>query len=166
MSDSLDLPGSIESPTGLLPDLICTCKISGRASAWVHVTGTLNHGTASRLERTLRRLDVRLGMIVLDLRGLTFIDLAGVRVIVDASIEAWLGDRRLLLVRGPSHVDRVFADAEVSVVVEIGDLHSPEPRSNGRLFGFDGLARLDCCEAAGVAYADELERTFEAGEFE
>ena len=67
-------------------------------------------------------------MIVLDLRGLTFIDLAGVRVIVDASIEAWLGDRRLLLVRGPSHVDRVFADAEVSDVVEIGDLHSPAAR--------------------------------------
>jgi anti-anti-sigma factor len=144
--DSLDLPGSIESRSVLLPDLVCTCRISGRDSVWVHVSGTLNRGTASCLEHTLRRLDLRLGMIVLDLRGLTFIDLAGVRVIVDASIEAWLGDRRLLLVRGPSHVDRVFVDAEVSDVVEIGDLHSPQgrpaaPSVRGRgPAGMDGAA--------------------------
>jgi anti-anti-sigma regulatory factor len=74
----------------------------------------------------LGRSDLRLGMVVLDLRGLTLIDLAGVRVIADASIEAWLGDRRLLLVRGPSQVDRVFAAADVADVVEIGDLHSPD----------------------------------------
>jgi anti-anti-sigma factor len=66
-------------------------------------------------------------MVVLDLRELMFIDLSGVRVIVDASIEAWLANRRLLLVRGPSQVDRVFELAGVSDVVEIGDLHPPEP---------------------------------------
>jgi len=29
-------------------------------------------------------------------------------------------------VRGPSHVDSVFASADVADVVEIGDLHPPE----------------------------------------
>ncbi|MGZ4247483.1 MAG: STAS domain-containing protein [Solirubrobacteraceae bacterium] len=89
------------------------------------MAGKLDYATASLLEWTLGRFDLRLGMVVVDLRGLTWIDLAGVRVIVDASIEAWLDDRRLLLVRGPSHVDRVFASADVSDVVEIGDLHPP-----------------------------------------
>jgi anti-anti-sigma factor len=130
LSDSLDLPGSIESPIGSLPDLVCTCRVSGRDSVWVHVTGKLDRGSASLLEQTLGRFDHRLGMVVLDLRRLTLIDLAGVRVIVDASIEAWLGDRRLLLVRGPSHVDRVFALADVSDVVEIGDLHPPADSVN------------------------------------
>lgn len=127
MPNSLDLPAATGSPTSLLPDLVCTCTVRGRDSVGVHVTGTLDRGAASLLEQTLRRSDLRRGMIVLDLRGLTVIDLAGVRVIMDASIEAWLGDRRLLLVRGPSHVDRVFAVADVADVVEIGDLHPPEP---------------------------------------
>jgi anti-anti-sigma factor len=128
VSDGVDLPGSIESPS----DLVCTSRVSGRNSAWVHVTGKLDRGTASLLEHTLRRSDLRLGMVVLDLRGLTLIDLAGVRVIADASIDAWLGDRRLLLVRGPSHVDRVFASADVSDVVEIGDLHPPADSVNAQ----------------------------------
>jgi anti-anti-sigma regulatory factor len=70
-------------------------------------------------------------MVVLDLRELTSIDASGVEVIVDASIEAWRGDRRVLLVRGPSQVDHVFALAEVSDVVEIGDLYPPEPPVQG-----------------------------------
>jgi anti-anti-sigma factor len=105
---------------------VCTSRASGRNSVWVRVTGKLDSGSASLLEQTLGRSDLRLSMVVLDLRGLTLIDVAGVRVIVDASIDAWLGDRRLLLVRGPSHVDSVFASADVADVVEIGDLHPPE----------------------------------------
>jgi anti-anti-sigma factor len=126
LSHSLDLPGSIESHRGSLPHLVCASRAGGRNSVWVRLTGQLDRGTAPLLKQTLGRSDLRLGMVVLDLRGLTLIDLAGVRVIADASIEAWLGDRRLLLVRGPSQVDRVFAAADVADVVEIGDLHSPD----------------------------------------
>jgi anti-anti-sigma factor len=126
VSNNLDVPvpgRSIRS----LPDLVCTCTVSGQRSAWVHVTGRLDHDTASLLERTLRCADFRLRKVVLDLRELAFIDRAGVGVIVEASIAAWLADRRLLVVRGPSQIDRVFARADVSDVVEIGDLHPSEP---------------------------------------
>jgi anti-anti-sigma regulatory factor len=74
----------------------------------------------------LRRAD-RLGKVVLDLRELTFIDRAGVGIIAGASIEAWLGDRRLLEVRGRRRSIRFSRGPEVSDVVEIGDLHPLEP---------------------------------------
>jgi anti-sigma B factor antagonist len=93
----------------------------------VRVTGELDIATAPLLEQTLRRADLRARLIVLDLRELTFMDLSGVHVIVQASIRAWRGDRRLLVVRGPSQVDRVFALAGVTDVVEIGDLDPCEP---------------------------------------
>lgn len=66
--------------------------VSGPRSVWVQVTGRLDRDTASLLEQTLQRGELRLGKVVLDLRELTFMDRAGVQVIVDASIEAWRGD--------------------------------------------------------------------------
>lgn len=127
MPDILDLQGSAKSLTGLLPDLVCNCRISGQRSLWVRLTGTLDRRTSLLLEHTLRRAEHRQRLVVLDLRELSVIDLAGVQVIVDASIEAWLADRRLLVVRGRAKIDRVFARANVSDVVEIGDLQPLEP---------------------------------------
>jgi anti-anti-sigma factor len=127
VSDNLDPSGSFRSRTRSLPDLVCTCRVTGHRSVWVHVTGRLDRDTASLLEQTLRRAELRLGKVVLDLRELAFIDRAGVQVIVEASIAAWLANRRLLVVRGRSQIDRVFARADVSDVVEIGDLHPSEP---------------------------------------
>jgi anti-anti-sigma regulatory factor len=98
------------------------------------MTGNLDGGAASLLEQTLRREELRVSMVVLDLRELMFIDLRRVRLIVYASIEAWLADCRLLLVRGPSQVDRVFELAAVSDVVEIAICTGPSrpsPRSCG-----------------------------------
>jgi anti-sigma B factor antagonist len=64
---------------------------------------------------------------VLDLRDLTFIDSSGMRVIVDASLRARRAERELILVRGPSHVDRVFRLIENSNGLEIRDLDPLEP---------------------------------------
>lgn len=127
VSDDVGPPGSARSSADLLPNLVCTCTISGQRSVWVQVTGALDRGTASLLDQTLRRAEHRLATVVLDLRQLSSIDLAGVQMIEDASIDAWLADRRLLVVRGRSQIDRVFARADVSDVIEIGDLHPPEP---------------------------------------
>ena len=54
-------------------------------------------------------------------------DSSGVKAIVDASIRARRDGRRLLLLRGPPNVDRVFALTGTSDKVEIGDLAWGEP---------------------------------------
>lgn len=65
--------------------------------------------------------------MVLDLRELTFIDSSGVHVILQASLLANAVGRRLVLVRGSSHVDRVLSLTEASDSLEIVDLHPVEP---------------------------------------
>ena len=98
----------------------CSCTAGALDAAWVHVSGALDIATAPRLEQTLRATTARL--VVLDLRDLVFMDCAGVHVIVDASNRARRLGRRLLLVRGPANVDRVFALTGHGHDVEIGDL--------------------------------------------
>jgi len=65
--------------------------------------------------------------VVLDLRQLTFMDPSSVQVIVDASVRAQRVKRRLILVRGPSQVDRVFTLTGAAKLLEIGDLDPVEP---------------------------------------
>ena len=64
-------------------------------------------------------------LVLLDLRGLTFMDSAGVHTIVNASIDARQRGRRLVLLRGSPNVDRVFTLTGCSAAVEIGDLDHP-----------------------------------------
>jgi anti-anti-sigma factor len=86
----------------------------------------LDLATAPSLEQTLRRAERRARLVVLDLRELTFMDSAGVHVIVNASVRARQARRRLVLVRGPSQVDRVITLAGAADVLEIGDLDTVE----------------------------------------
>jgi anti-sigma B factor antagonist len=50
-------------------------------------------------------------VLVIDLRGLEFMDSSGIRAVVEADIRAKSDGRRLLLVRGPDPVHRVFTIA-------------------------------------------------------
>ena len=79
------------------------------------------------LRTKLREAEARSRLVVLDLRALAFIDAAGVHAIVEAGIRARQADRRLLLLRGPANVDRVFYLTGSTDAVEIGDLPPLEP---------------------------------------
>ena len=70
------------------PAFVCTCRDAGRDAVWVRAEGELDIATAPRIERTLRRAELRARLVVLDLRQLTFIDCSGVHRIVDAAIRA------------------------------------------------------------------------------
>ena len=59
---------------------------------------------------------------MLDLRELAFMDSAGVHTIVDASSRARRAGRRLLVLRGPANVDRLFALTGSVDQVEVSDL--------------------------------------------
>lgn len=80
-----------------------------RGVARVAFRGELDISGAPKAERLLRRVERKKpGVLVLDLRGLTFMDSTGLRVVVGADARARREGRRLLIVRGPESVHRVF----------------------------------------------------------
>jgi anti-anti-sigma factor len=106
----------------------CSRTEGALEAAWVHVGGMLDIATAPRLVETLRESQSDARLVVLDLRELVFMDSAGVHAIVDASSRARRVGRRLLVLRGPANVDRLFALTGNADHVEVGDLGSLDPR--------------------------------------
>jgi anti-sigma B factor antagonist len=128
MPSSLVFSESIVDPIGAeLPGFRCTLRESGRDAAWVRITSELDITTAPQLKETLREAQLRARRVVLDLRELTFMDCAGIHVILDASDHARQAEGQLVLVRGPSHVDRLFTLTGTSDALEIVDLDPVEP---------------------------------------
>jgi anti-sigma B factor antagonist len=73
------------------------------------VEGELDLATAERLERELTRVEATdVLSIILDLSGLTFIDSTGVRLLLFAHARSRADSDRLVLLRGPAAVQRVF----------------------------------------------------------
>jgi anti-sigma B factor antagonist len=128
MSVTLVRPDSIASEVGALsPTFVCSCRDGGRDAAWVHVAGELDLVTTPQLERTLGNPGSRGRLVVLDLRELSFIDSSGVHAIVNASSRVRRAGRRLVLLRGPPCVDRLFTLTGSSDKLEIYDLDPGEP---------------------------------------
>jgi anti-anti-sigma factor len=74
-------------------------------------------GGSARKER--RKVEI----LVLDLRELTFLDSTGLRLITSAAGRASLGGWRLVLVRGPEPVQRVFRITRLDGELEF--VHDP-----------------------------------------
>jgi anti-anti-sigma factor len=104
------------------PSFRCTRSEGPLEATWVHVVGALDIATTPRLAETLRESQSDAQLVVLDLRELEFTDSAGVHAIVDASSHARQVGRRLLLLRGPANVQRVFALTGNADQVEVSDL--------------------------------------------
>lgn len=89
--------------------------------------GELDLATAPDLERALRFVERRRPeVVVVDLRGLTFMDLSGVRVLLDAQRRASEHGYCVAIVRGRSAVHRIveLAGAE-PILTWIDDPGSP-----------------------------------------
>jgi anti-sigma B factor antagonist len=87
--------------------------------------GELDIATTPQLERTLSQTQARL--VVLDLGELAFIDSCGIHAIIDAGTRARRAGRRLVLVRVPASVERMFTLTGSSGQVEIGDVEPVAP---------------------------------------
>ena len=119
MPRPLVTPDSIAGRANALPPpFACFWTSGGLNAAWVQVAGELDIETSPQLEQTLREPSSQL--VVLDLRELAFMDSSGVHTIVNASARARQLGRRLVLLRGPPRVDRVFALTGSSADVENG----------------------------------------------
>jgi anti-anti-sigma factor len=128
MSQPLILaPLSVHRAVGAVTRFSCTLRESGLDAAWVRAAGELDIAAAPQLEQTLREAEARARGVVLDLRELTFMDSSGVHVIVDASTRARAAGNRLVVVRGPSQVDRLLGLSKAADVLEIVDLDPAQP---------------------------------------
>jgi anti-sigma B factor antagonist len=127
MSEPEYLPEYNNAAVGTLAAPFVCAVSDGMDAAWVHLAGELDVATAPELRTKLREAELRARLVILDLRELAFMDAAGVHAIVEASIRARQANRRLLLLRGPANVDRVFSLTGSTDAVEIGDLEPLEP---------------------------------------
>jgi anti-sigma B factor antagonist len=75
----------------------------------VALSGELDISSAPRAEEEIDRVEAdHPAVLVLDLRGLAFMDSTGLRLIVSADARARDQGRRLAVVRGPEAVQRIF----------------------------------------------------------
>ena len=98
-----------------MPKLSVDTTRNGKA-AIVRPVGELDLSGATVLEAELDRLaeDPEVGSVVLDMRGLEFMDSRGLRLVVVADMRAREAGRRFCLVRGDETVHRVFEITRMS----------------------------------------------------
>lgn len=118
-------PTTASSPPTSSP-FLCLCE-AGSCAAWVHVAGELDLVTSPELDEVLKGAQRSARLVVLDLRALTFMDSSAVHVILHAAGRGRQTGGRLMLVRGPSQVDRLLTLTGASDKVSIFDLDAAEP---------------------------------------
>jgi len=86
------------------------------------LTGELDLSTIEKVEAELTRVeDDGHRLIVLDLSGLTFLDSTGLRTIVTADQRARRSGRRVVILKGPATVHRVFTITRLDERLEMVD---------------------------------------------
>ncbi len=112
---------------GLPSGFSCNWTDGGGGTAWVQPEGELDIVTAPHLDEALRAAQAAAERVVLDLRGVRFLDSSAVHPIIQASARAVLAEGRLTVIQGPPSVKRVFELTKVDEVVDIVDLPGAMP---------------------------------------
>ena len=100
-------PGNRDS-TELRPERF-RCEVThGHSSALVALHGELDLATVDEVDDTLRTLATTKRRVILDLRGLRFLDSSGLRLIVEIDALVRRDGCNFTLVRGPDTVQRLF----------------------------------------------------------
>jgi len=88
----------------------------------IELRGELDLSTTEKVERELTRVEAQApSVLVLDLSGLKFLDSTGLRLVVGADQRARAADRRLVVVKGPAAVHRVFSITKLDERLEMVD---------------------------------------------
>jgi anti-sigma B factor antagonist len=102
---------------------ITTEELEGQTR--VALTGELDIASAPQFEEGLARVEGDTpGVLVLDLRGVEFIDSTGLRAVIAADERARSAGRRFVIVRGTAAVERVFSVTQLDQRLDI--VESPE----------------------------------------
>jgi anti-anti-sigma factor len=88
----------------------------------VSLKGELDLSSVGKVEEELKRVEADgPSLLVLDLSQLTFLDSTGLRAVVTADERARGDGRRLVVVRGPDAVQRVFSITRLEERLEMVD---------------------------------------------
>jgi anti-sigma B factor antagonist len=88
----------------------------------ISLKGELDLSSVGKVQEELRRVEAEApALLVLDLSNLTFLDSTGLRAVVTADERARENGRRLVVVRGPDAVQRVFAITRLEERLEMVD---------------------------------------------
>jgi anti-sigma B factor antagonist len=86
------------------------------------LVGELDLSSVAKVQEELRRIEADApATLVVDLSKLSFLDSTGLRCIVTADERAREAGRRIVIVRGPDAVQRVFAITRLEERLEIVD---------------------------------------------
>jgi len=95
-------------PSAVSPDFLCDVQ-PDRDRVFVRVAGELDLNAVPHVAATVDDLlAAGFGRVVIDLRGLSFMDSAGVHMLISAHRAAERRGSTIALVRGPRAVHRVF----------------------------------------------------------
>jgi anti-anti-sigma factor len=104
-----------------MPLLELTVEREGGATR-LALEGELDISSAARVEREIASLeDQEPAALILDLRALEFMDSTGLRIVVSANARAEEAGRRLVVVRGPEAVQRIFHITRLDERLEMVD---------------------------------------------
>ena len=88
----------------------------------IALRGELDLSSAAKLQEELRRVEAASPpVLVLDLSKLVFLDSTGLRCLVTADERARADGRRVVIVRGPDPVQRVFSITRLEERLEMVD---------------------------------------------
>ncbi len=88
----------------------------------IALTGELDLSTVERVQRELERVEATdATSIVVDLSGVTFMDSTGARLVMCAAARSRADGQRLVLLRGPRPVQRVFELCGVDRLLPFAD---------------------------------------------
>ena len=99
-------------------DFDLTVALDEHGACRMTLRGELDLATAGRLEQALAEAG---DAVLLDLRGLTFMDSTGVRLLVQAHLRSTADSERLTLLRGQAAVQRVLQLSGVDVLLPFAD---------------------------------------------
>lgn len=91
----------------------------GDGVAHLSVEGELDIADESRFVASLHRCQVEAALVVVDLRELAFLSCGGLRALLSASRRARATGGRLVLVRGPATIQRLFDVVGVDLQLEL-----------------------------------------------
>ena len=93
----------------------------------VALTGELDLAEVGRMSRRMAKLEQESpAELYMDLRKLTFLDSSGLQALVDAEARGRAVGRRVVFIRGPSTVQRVFELTRLDERVEMLEDLPPE----------------------------------------
>jgi anti-sigma B factor antagonist len=108
-------------------EFLCQLSYDGSGVACIYLAAELDIASAPRLERVLRQAELQARLVVLDLRDLTFMDSFGLRLIAASNHRARRMGCRLVLLHGPSQVQRLLTVTGAGEGLEFAELGDIEP---------------------------------------